>query len=104
MSGGRPAVLDRLREVLHRSVPEHLAAIRTTLEQRDFTRLRAAAHMLAGTVSGFSTIAGGIASALEDAAIAEDLDTCTTLAARLDTTCAALLEETRGLTLDALRP
>jgi CheY-like chemotaxis protein/nitrogen-specific signal transduction histidine kinase len=102
MCGGRPAVLDRLCEVFRRSVPEHMTATRVALAERDLPRLRVAAHMLAGTLSAFSTIAGGLASTLEDAAISNDVELCTTLVARLESMCASLIEDTRGLTLDAL--
>jgi PAS domain S-box-containing protein len=102
MCGGRPAVLDRLCEVFRRSVPEHMTATRAALDERDLPRLRVAAHMLAGTLSAFSTIAGVIASTLEDAAIARDLDVCTTLVARLEVMCTTLIEDTRDLTLETL--
>ena len=97
-------MLDRLCEVFRRSVPEQLAAARTALAGRDLPRLRVTAHMLAGTLSAFSTIAGGVASALEDAAIADDLEACATLVGRLEPLCATLSEDTRGLTLEELNP
>lgn len=99
MCGGRAGVLDRLGEVFRRSLPEQVAAARGALAAGDLSRLRVAAHMLAGTLSAFSTIAGGVASALEDAAITEDLETCATLVGRLEPLCATLIEDTRGLTL-----
>src|SRR3954469_5686409 len=71
MCGGRAAVLDRLGEVFRRSLPEQLAATCGALAAGDLSRLRVTAHMLADTLSAFSTIAGGVASALEDAAITE---------------------------------
>jgi HPt (histidine-containing phosphotransfer) domain-containing protein len=100
--GGRPAVLERLCEMFRRSVPAHVAAIRAALDERDFARLRLAAHILAGTLSAFSTIAGALASTLEDAATDEDLERCASLVAQLESTCTTLLEETRGLTLETL--
>jgi two-component system, sensor histidine kinase and response regulator len=104
MCDGRVAVLDRLCEVFRRSAPDHMAIARAALDQRDLPRLRVAAHMLAGTISAFSSVAGALASALEDAAIADDLALCTTLVARLDAMCTTLVEDTRGLTLEALGP
>jgi hypothetical protein len=79
-----------------------MTATRAALDERDLPRLRVAAHMLAGTLSAFSTIAGVIASTLEDAAIARDLDVCTTLVARLEVMCTTLIEDTRDLTLETL--
>jgi CheY-like chemotaxis protein len=102
MCGGRGGVLDRLCEVFRRSLPEQLATARGAVVAGDLLRLRVAAHMLAGTLSAFSTIAGGVASALEDAAITEDLATCATLVGRLESLCATLIEDTRGLTLEDL--
>ena len=102
MCGGRPAVLDRLCEVFRRSVPDQMTQTRIALEERDWPRLRIAAHMLAGTLSAFSSIAGALSSALEDAAISEDVELCTTLVGRLESMCTALVEDTRGLTLEAL--
>lgn len=95
-------MLDRLCEVFRRSVPEHMTAIRAALGERDLPRLGVAAHMLAGTLSAFSTIAGGLASTLEDAAVDKDVELCMVLIARLESMCTALIEDTRGLTLEAL--
>jgi two-component system sensor histidine kinase/response regulator len=100
--GGRPAVLDRLCELFRRTVPANMAATRAALDERDFAQLRRAAHMLAGTLSAFSTIAAALASTLEDTAIDEDLERCSSLVAQLESTCTVLVEETRGLTLEAL--
>jgi len=102
MCGGRASVLDRLCEVFRRSVPEQLMATRGALAAGNLTQLRVAAHMLAGTLSAFSSIAGGVASGLEDAAITEDLATCATLVGRLESLGATLIEDTRGLTLEDL--
>ena len=100
--GGRGAVLDRLVEIFRRSVPEHFAAARVAFDKRDFPRLRVAAHVLAGTLSAFSTMAGTIASALEDAAIEEDVERCASLVTKLGSTCTQLVEETRDLTFENL--
>jgi len=100
--GGRPAVLERLLEIFRRSVPEHLAAIRAALVQREFSQLRVSAHMLAATLSAFSRIAGALASTLEDAAFDENLERCTALVGQLESTSATLLDEVRDLTLESL--
>jgi len=100
--GGRQAVLDRLCELFRRTVPDQTAATRAALDDRDFARLRTTAHMLAGTLSAFSTIAGALASTLEDTAVDEDLDRCTSLVGQLESTSSQLWQETRDLTLAAL--
>ncbi|UJR85559.1 Hypothetical protein I5071_76390 [Sandaracinus amylolyticus] len=100
--GGHPAVLERLCAVFRRSLPDHMARTRSALRDRDRPRLREAAHMLHGTLSAFSTVAGALASALEDAAIHGGIERCTELVAGLEPMCAELVEDTRGLTLDAL--
>jgi len=97
--GGRSAVLDRLCEMFRQGVPVQMAATRAALEARDFVQLRSAAHVLAGTLSAFSTVAAALASSLEDSAGDEDLAACESLAAQLDSTCKVVVEETRGLTL-----
>jgi two-component system sensor histidine kinase/response regulator len=102
MTGGRQTVLDRLCEVLRRTVPEQMGAIKDALDHRDFARLRVAAHRLAGTVAGFSSMVASLASSLEDAAADEDLIQSTSLAGHIEAAGAALLEETLGLTLDSL--
>ncbi|MDF2692942.1 MAG: hypothetical protein K0S65_1325 [Labilithrix sp.] len=102
MCGGRAALLEKLCKVFQRSVPDHMTRTRKALDDRDLPRLREAAHMLYGTIASFSTIAGALASTLEDAATRDDLESCTELVSRLETMCAELLEDTRGLTLDAL--
>ncbi|MDF2697236.1 MAG: hypothetical protein K0S65_5619, partial [Labilithrix sp.] len=102
MCGGRAAVLEKLCDAFRRSLPQHMTRTRSALVDGDLPRLREAAHMLYGTLAAFSTIAGALASTLEDAAIREDVESCTELVRRLDSMCAELLEDTRGLTLEAL--
>jgi two-component system sensor histidine kinase/response regulator len=102
MCGGRPAVLERLGDVFRRSVAEHMASTRAAVDARDYPRLETSAHMLAGTLSAFSTIAGALASTLEDAAADHDGELAATLVARLEGMCTTLIEDSRGLTLEAL--
>ncbi|UJR83710.1 PAS domain S-box protein [Sandaracinus amylolyticus] len=100
--GGDAAILEKLGEVFRRSVPEHVAKARAALADRDLPRLREAAHLLYGTLAAFSTVAGALASTLEDAAMREDVESCTELIARLESMCDELLEDTRDLTIEAL--
>jgi CheY-like chemotaxis protein/HPt (histidine-containing phosphotransfer) domain-containing protein len=101
--GGRASVLDRLCETFRQGVPAQVAAARSALEARDFTQLRKAAHILAGTLSAFSTIAGTLASTLEDIALDQDVERCRALVGDLESTCARVVEETRGLRLEDLQ-
>src|SRR5262245_63145763 len=96
--GGRPAVLDRLCVVFRRSAAEQMAAARAAFDTRELEKVRVAAHMLAATLGAFSTIAGAVASALEDAATKGEVDTSGTLVNRLEGMVATLIEDTQDLT------
>jgi response regulator RpfG family c-di-GMP phosphodiesterase len=100
---GRPAVLERLCEAFRRSVPQRMAEIASALGARDLPRVREASHKIYGTLAAFSSTAGGVAVALEDAAAREDPDSCASLADRLESMCAELIEETRALGIDAMK-
>jgi two-component system, sensor histidine kinase and response regulator len=102
--GGQAAIFEGLCEVFRQSLPGHLVQIRSALGERDLSRLREGAHRLYGTLGAFSTIAGDVALTLEDAAAGEDEKTCSELVDHLESMCADLIEETRRLTFDALRP
>jgi HPt (histidine-containing phosphotransfer) domain-containing protein len=88
--------------VFRRALPDHLARVRAALGARDLNDLAEAAHKIVGTLGAFSTIAGAVASTIEDAARREDFDSCASLVGQLESMCAEVLEDTRGLTLDAL--
>ena len=95
--GGRQGILEKLCEVFQRSLPEHVAKVRSALDARDLRGLSEAAHLLYGTVAAFSTIAGALALNLEGLAAAEDLESCTELVERLGSMCSELLEDARSL-------
>jgi HPt (histidine-containing phosphotransfer) domain-containing protein len=97
-----PDVFDALRDVFRRALPDHLARVRSALAGQDLPGLAEASHKLFGTLGAFSTIAGAVALTIEDAAKREDFESCAELVDRLDSMCAELLEDTRGLTLDDL--
>ena len=77
--------------------------IRCTLREGDILRLRKAAHKLCGMVAVFSSVAGGVASDLEDHAAQGQLDQAQELVGRLATMVDELVRLARGLTLEALR-
>jgi len=64
--GGEPAILERICRTFQTSVPNQMARVRSAMNDHDAPRLREAAHLLRGTLSAFSTIAGTAASNLED--------------------------------------
>jgi HPt (histidine-containing phosphotransfer) domain-containing protein len=100
--GGRASTLDKLCEVFRRSLPDHLGRCRTALRANDLPRLSEAAHMLYGTLGAFSTIAGAVASTLEDSAVRGELGSCTALVERLEDLSAELLEDMRALTIEGI--
>jgi HPt (histidine-containing phosphotransfer) domain-containing protein len=101
-SGGQAGVLEKLRIVFRRTLPVQMARVRAALGRGDLPELREAAHQIVGTVGAFSTVAAGVASTLEDAAIREDHESCAALVDRLGSLCDALLEATVTLSIDSL--
>jgi two-component system, sensor histidine kinase and response regulator len=100
---GREGVFEKLREVFQRSLPDHLTQAKVAQTAGDLPRLKEAAHLLSGTLSAFSTVAGELALALEQSAVHGDLESCEALVSRLDAMCSELLEDTRTLTLESLQ-
>jgi HPt (histidine-containing phosphotransfer) domain-containing protein len=101
-SGGQADLLERLRIVFRRTLPAQMSRVRAAVASDDLQELREAAHQLVATVGAFSTITAGVTSALEDAAIREDRESCATLAERLGSLCDALLAATVTLSIDSL--
>ena len=64
--GGDAAILEKICQAFRARLPDHLTAVQDALRDRDAPRLREAAHKLCGMVAAFSTVAGGVASDLED--------------------------------------
>jgi PAS domain S-box-containing protein len=100
--GQQAAVLEKLRVVFRRTLPVQRARVRAALASGDLQELREAAHQLVGTVGAFSTVAAGVASTLEDAAIRQDRESCAALVERLGSLCDALLDATVTLSIDSL--
>jgi HPt (histidine-containing phosphotransfer) domain-containing protein len=100
--GGDDAVLRRIAQAFHASLPDHVTAVKDALRDRDAPRLREAAHKLSGMVATFSTVAGGVASELEDHAARGQLEEAPPLATRLETMAEELMRLVSGLSLDAL--
>jgi CheY-like chemotaxis protein len=101
--GDDAAILEKISRAFRARLPHHLQAVRDALRGRDAPRLREAAHRLAGMVAAFSTVAGGVASDLEDQAAQGQLEGAGALASRLETMAKELTRLVDGLSLDALR-
>jgi two-component system, sensor histidine kinase and response regulator len=100
--GGHASILDKLRIVLRRILPDHVSHIRDALRDGDFVRLREAAHHLVGTVGAFSTVTAEVAATLEDAAVRHERESCALLVDRVESLCEALLVATATLSLESL--
>ena len=101
--GGDAAILDRLRDTFQARLPEQMQSVQEALRAGDVSRLREAAHKLCGMMATFSTVAGGLASELEDVAAGGDLDAARALVNRLETVARRLVQQVHRVSLDALR-
>jgi CheY-like chemotaxis protein len=84
-------------------LPLRLAEVAAALRNEDVSPLRLAAHKLCGLLSTFSTVAGGVASALEDHAETGRLEECRPLVERLEAMARELLQQVDGLSIESLR-
>jgi two-component system sensor histidine kinase/response regulator len=97
---GQASLFEKMRVVFRQTLPVQLSRIRAALGAGDLALLREAGHQLVGTVGTFSSVTADVASALEDAATREELESCRALVERLDSMCDALLDATATLSLD----
>jgi CheY-like chemotaxis protein/HPt (histidine-containing phosphotransfer) domain-containing protein len=101
--GGDAVILERICQAFRARLPEQVTAVRDALRERDAPRLREAAHKLSGIVAAFSTVAGRVASDLEDRAAAGRLDEAPALVERLEAMARELVPATANLTIETLR-
>jgi HPt (histidine-containing phosphotransfer) domain-containing protein len=101
--GGDPAILERICQALRARLPDHRMAVQKAMDDWDAPRLREAAHKLCGMVSAFSTIAGRVASELEDLATQGQLDKAAPLVNRLEAMLEELMHLVPALSPEALR-
>jgi HPt (histidine-containing phosphotransfer) domain-containing protein len=80
-----------------------MTAVQDALREGDTVRLREAAHKLCGMVAAFSTVAGSVASDLEDHAAQGQLEESRPLVGRLETMADELVRLASGLSLETLR-
>jgi PAS domain S-box-containing protein len=83
--------------------PARLAEIGEALRDRDAPRLRQAAHKFCPLLLAFSTVAGNVASDLEDHAAGGQLEEAQPLVQRLETMTQELMRLVGGLSLESLR-
>jgi hypothetical protein len=83
--------------------PARLAELSDALRDRDAGRLRQAAHKFCALLFAFSSVAGNVASDLEDRAAEGRLEEAQPLVKRLETMTRELLRLAGGLALETLR-
>ena len=101
--GGEAAILDRIAQTFRARYPDYLKSVQDALWGGDALQLRESAHKLAGIVATFSTVAGGVASELEDCAAQGQLEEARALVRQLETMTQELLRLVGGLSIDELR-
>jgi CheY-like chemotaxis protein len=101
--GGDPGILEKLCQSFRSRVPEAIAIVRDAWRARDASRLRESAHKLSGLLAAFSSIAGGVASDLEDHAARGRLDEAGPMVANLESMVQELTQLTSRLSHETLR-
>ncbi len=101
--GDDPAILEKICQALRVRLPEQLKAIQDAVEQRDASRLREAAHKIYGAVAAFSSVAGSVASELEDLAAQGQIEAARPLAVQLGAMAEELMRLSGDLSIDTLR-
>jgi two-component system sensor histidine kinase/response regulator len=101
--GGDVVILEKICQAFQAHLPEHVAAVRDALREGNAPQLREAAHRLSGILAAFSTVAGGVASDLEEHAARGQLEQAPALVERLETMAQELLQQVGGLSLEMLR-
>jgi CheY-like chemotaxis protein len=102
--GGDDAILQSICDALRASLPSQLASIQTAFADNDVSAVREAAHKLAGMVAAFSTVAGKMASDLEDDAASGHLEDARPLMERLQSVSEDLMQLVgNGLSVASLR-
>jgi hypothetical protein len=95
--------LRRLCEDFRAYAPARLAEMGDALRDRSAERLREAAHKFCSWLFAFSTVAGNVASELEDLAASGQLEEAPPLVERLATMTQELMQLVGGLSLETLR-
>ena len=101
--GGDAAILEKICQAFRAQLPHLLQAVQDALRDRDPRQLREAAHKLCGVVAAFSTVAGGVASDVEDCAAQGQVEEARPLVQQLEVMGQQLLELVGGVSLEVLR-
>jgi PAS domain S-box-containing protein len=101
--GGDAAILNSICRTFRARLPDHLRAVQDALGDEDAPRLREAAHKLCGMATAFSTVAGGVASELEDYAALGKFEEARPLVGQLETMAQELARVVGVLSLETLR-
>jgi HPt (histidine-containing phosphotransfer) domain-containing protein len=101
--GGDGAILEQIGRAFRAGLPGQLEAVRSALRAGDAARLQETAHRLCGMVGAFSTVAGGVASSIEELAASERLDEARPLVERLEAMVQELMAVVGGLSVEDLR-
>jgi PAS domain S-box-containing protein len=101
--GDDAEVLREMCQDFRAYAPARLTEVGDALRDHDATWLREAAHKLCGLLSAFSTVAGRVASDLEDAAARGQLDEAGLLVRRLETMAEELARQVDGVSLESLK-
>jgi CheY-like chemotaxis protein len=97
---------DGLRRICHdfqTYVPARLTELANVLRARDAQQLREVAHKLCSLLPAFSTIAGDVASEIEDHSAAGRLEEARPLVEKLETMCRELMRLVAGLSIEELQ-
>ncbi|MET0791959.1 MAG: PAS domain S-box protein [Polyangiaceae bacterium] len=101
--GGDAQILERIVAALRAHLPPELRKAEQSLAAGDMVGLREAAHRIFGMVSAVSSLAGELASKLEDSAATGHLAAASPLLGELATLCEGVLAQLDGVGIDALR-
>ena len=98
-----PDGLRRICDDFQTYVPARLAELGNALRERDAQQLREVAHKLCSLLPAFSTMAGDVASDLEDHSAADRLEEARPLVEKLETMCMELMRVVAGLSIEELQ-
>jgi CheY-like chemotaxis protein len=101
--GGGAKLLDEMCRNFKSNAPSLLTEVGGALRDHDAPRLHQAAHKLHGTITAFSTVAGAVASKLEDLAARGQLEEARPLVERLGAMVEELIEQVDCLSIETLR-
>jgi CheY-like chemotaxis protein len=101
--GDDAAILEKICQAFRNRLPDQVEAVQEALRAQDVVRLREAAHKISGVVAAFSTVAGSVASELEDHAARGQLDEAGPLVGQLETMAAELMRLASGMSIEMLR-